>query len=60
MEGLAELFESALSNTGKKTSKRAAKRKWREIESIKDKYRLRNELKDIDPSADYDVADLEF
>ena len=36
------------------------KRKWREIESIKDKYRLRNELKDIDQSLDYDLADLDF
>ncbi|GAB2997465.1 DUF3545 family protein [Psychrosphaera aestuarii] len=60
MEGLAELFENALNDTGKRASKRGAKRKWREIESIKDKYRLRNELKDIDPSADYDLADLEF
>ncbi len=60
MDGLAELFENALQDTNKRTGKRAAKRKWREIESIKDKYRLRDELKDIDPSADYNLADLEF
>lgn len=59
MEGLAELFESAVQNT-KQTSKRGSKRKWREIESIKEKYRLRNELKDIDPTLDYDLAELEF
>lgn len=59
MEGLAELFESAVQNT-KQTSKRGSKRKWREIESIKEKYRLRNELKEIDPTADYDLAELEF
>ena len=59
MEGLAELFESAVQNT-KPTSKRGSKRKWREIESIKEKYRLRNELKDIDPTLDYDLAELEF
>ncbi len=59
MEGLAELFESAVQNT-KQSSKRGSKRKWREIESIKEKYRLRNELRDIDPSMDYDLTDLEF
>jgi hypothetical protein len=60
MEGLADLFESAINETTKRPSKRAAKRKWREIESIKDKYRLRDELKDIDPSLDYELADLDF
>ena len=59
MEGLAELFESAVQTT-KQSSKRGSKRKWREIESIKEKYRLRNELRDIDPSTDYDLTDLEF
>ncbi len=60
MEGLAELFEGAVNETTKRPTKSRTKRKWREIESIKDKYRLRNELKDIDPSLDYDLADLEF
>jgi len=59
MEGLAELFENAVQET-KRTTKRGAKRKWREIESIKDKYRLRNELKDIDPSTDYELTELDF
>ena len=59
MEGLAELFENAIQET-KQTSKRGSKRKWREIESIKDKYRLRNELKDIDPAGHYDLAELDF
>ncbi|MBU2882981.1 DUF3545 family protein [Psychrosphaera sp. B3R10] len=59
MEGLAELFESAVQNN-KPSSKRASKRKWREIESIKEKYRLRDELKDIDPSMEYDLAELDF
>ena len=59
MEGLAELFENAVQET-KRSSKRGSKRKWREIESIKDKYRLRNELKDIDPALDYDLTELDF
>lgn len=59
MEGLAELFENAVQTT-KSSNKRGAKRKWREIESIKEKYRLRNELKDIDPTLDFDLAELDF
>lgn len=60
MEGLAELFEANTTQETPKRGKRGSKRKWREIESIKDKYRLRNELKDIDASLDYDLADLDF
>jgi hypothetical protein len=59
MEGLAEVLENSARDS-KQSSKKNAKRKWREIESIKDKYRLRNELKDIDPTLDYDLAELDF
>ena len=59
MEGLAELFESALVES-KQRQKRGSKRKWREIESIKDKYRLRDELKSIDPSLDFDFSELDI
>ncbi|MBB1318723.1 DUF3545 family protein [Shewanella sp. SR43-4] len=34
------------------------KRKWREIEAIKDKQRLLRELQDIDDSFDFDVNTL--
>ncbi|MBB1363727.1 MULTISPECIES: DUF3545 family protein [unclassified Shewanella] len=34
------------------------KRKWREIETIKDKQRLLKELQDIDDSFDFDVNTL--
>lgn len=34
------------------------KRKWREIEAIKDKQRLLKELQDIDDSFDFDVNTL--
>lgn len=58
MEGLANILESVTET--KNPNKRNSKRKWREIESIKEKYRLKEELKSIDPSLDYDLADLEF
>lgn len=59
MEGLTEILENAL-ETKTPTKTRGSKRKWREIESIKEKYRLREELKEIDPSLDYDLAELDF
>lgn len=59
MEGLTEILENALEEKTP-TKSRGSKRKWREIESIKEKYRLREELKSIDPSLDYDLAELEF
>ena len=36
-------------------SKSNKKRKWREIEAIKERYRLKQELQDIDPS--FDIID---
>ncbi|HAD41579.1 MAG TPA: DUF3545 domain-containing protein, partial [Plesiomonas shigelloides] len=43
-------------DTSEKTSrggKQQKKRKWREIEALKDKYRLQRELKSIDILNDY-------
>ncbi|NRD73112.1 DUF3545 family protein [Shewanella sp. VB17] len=34
------------------------KRRWREIEAIKEKYRLLNELRDIDESFKYEIDNL--
>ncbi|QSX30852.1 DUF3545 family protein [Shewanella cyperi] len=34
------------------------KRKWREIEALKDKHRLLKELQDIDSNFDYDIDSL--
>lgn len=59
MEGLADILDRSVQQP-KQSSKKNSKRKWREIESIKDKYRLRNELRDIDPATDYDLTDLDF
>ncbi|MCF1428840.1 MAG: DUF3545 family protein [Shewanella sp.] len=34
------------------------KRKWREIEALKDKQRLLRELQEIDSNLDYDIDEL--
>ena len=45
----------------RKTSQKNKKRKWREIEAIKDKQRLRKELQELDYFADSVAIDeLEF
>jgi hypothetical protein len=59
MEGLAEILENTL-ETKTTSKKRASKSKWREIESIKYKYRLRDELNGIDPMSEYDFESLEY
>ena len=39
-------------------SKQSSKRKWREIENIKEKHRLMQELKEIDPALEYHEQNL--
>jgi hypothetical protein len=41
-------------------SKKNAPRKWREIEMLKEKYRLRDELRDMDFDFDADPDDLDL
>lgn len=41
-------------------SDRQAKRKWREIESIKDRQRLQRELEELDGCFDVALDDLKF
>ncbi|WP_434356818.1 DUF3545 family protein [Parasalinivibrio latis] len=43
-------------------SKRAKpqKRKWREIEALKDRQRLRKELMEMDLAGDYDLEDIDI
>ncbi|KXF79643.1 DUF3545 family protein [Enterovibrio coralii] len=36
------------------------KRKWREIEALKDRQRLRKELQDIDMLGDFNDSDFDF
>ncbi|WP_394185514.1 DUF3545 family protein [Pseudoalteromonas tetraodonis] len=62
MDSLNEIIEILEgSDTSKKTSQKNKKRKWREIEAIKDKQRLRKELQELDYFADTVAIDeLEF
>ena len=50
-----------LQKVSDKSSKgRAKKRKWREIEQLKEKYRLREELAEMDYSLDLDLEEIEL
>ncbi|RCU51814.1 MULTISPECIES: DUF3545 family protein [Corallincola] len=57
MERLA--LEVAGQERGPKGS-RQKKRKWREIESIQERFRLKKELQDIDWAHDLELDDLEI
>jgi hypothetical protein len=47
--------------TQKRTSQKKQKRKWREIEALKDKQRLRKELQELDYFSDnLDLDELDF
>ncbi|ASD66177.1 MULTISPECIES: DUF3545 family protein [Pseudoalteromonas] len=59
LDELLELLESP--DTRKKTSSKGKKRKWREIEALKDKQRLRKELQELDIFADnVDLDEFDF
>ncbi|HLV47765.1 MAG TPA: DUF3545 family protein [Aliidiomarina sp.] len=50
-----------LKNTeGKSAKGRGAKRKWREIEMLKERHSLLKELEGIDYCSSYDLDDLEL
>ena len=54
-------YASVLNNVVEKptrTRSSSKKRKWREIETLKDKHRLLKELKDIDDSFHLDFNDV--
>lgn len=55
MEGFEDLL-NMLERPAAKSS-RAVKRKWREIEAVKERQRLRKELEDIDFNFDEDILD---
>ncbi len=54
MEGFEDLL-TMLERPATKT--RAVKRKWREIEALKERQRLKKELEDIDWGLDDDIAE---
>ena len=51
----ADNEDSLFSYTKKRTTR---SRKWREIEEVKAKQRLRRELKEIDQSFEFSITDL--
>ncbi len=57
LEPLTKALEGP--ETTKKTSK-GKKRKWREIEALKDKYRLKRELEELDYMHEIAVEELQF
>ncbi|MCQ8878054.1 MULTISPECIES: DUF3545 family protein [Pseudoalteromonas] len=59
LDDILEILEGP--STTKKTSQKNKKRKWREIEALKDKQRLRKELQELDYFADNIAIDeLDF
>ncbi|ESP93072.1 MULTISPECIES: DUF3545 family protein [Pseudoalteromonas] len=59
LDDMIEVIESP--EPKKKTSSKGKKRKWREIEALKDRQRLRKELEELDIFADsVDLDELDF
>lgn len=55
-----ERLEFGYPNVQEKQSRSRGKRKWREIESLKEKHRLQRELADIDASFKLNAEDLDI
>ena len=51
---------SKIDDETRSTKSRKKKRMWREIEAIKDKYKLRKELEDMDMFSDYEFSNLDL
>ncbi|GLR71118.1 DUF3545 family protein [Agaribacter marinus] len=49
---------SIIDNETRPTKTKSKKRKWREIEAIKEKYRLQRELTDMDVSLEIELEQL--
>lgn len=57
MEKLDDIL-AAFTNKPNKTRSAPKKRKWREIEALKEKHQLKKELEELDWTADYAIDDL--
>jgi hypothetical protein len=57
MEKLQQVLDS-LGTQPKSSSSNNKKRKWREIEQLKEKFQLEKELKGFDDSLDYMLKDF--
>ncbi|WP_406664067.1 DUF3545 family protein [Gallaecimonas sp. GXIMD1310] len=60
MDDLQQL-QAAISGEKEQSKGRSnKKRRWREIETLKEKYRLKRELEDLDWSTDYDLDAIDL
>ncbi|GAA05571.1 MULTISPECIES: DUF3545 family protein [Photobacterium] len=50
----------ATDTVSRRTRAKPEKRKWREIEALKDRQRLRRELQDMDMCGSYDADEFDF
>ncbi|PMH39754.1 hypothetical protein BCU68_06540 [Vibrio sp. 10N.286.49.B3] len=57
---LDDIMDFDSSVTHKTRTTKPAKRKWREIEAIKDRRRLQKELMDIDMGLDFNLEDIKL
>ncbi len=57
---LDDIFETEEQPRARGGRSKPVKRKWREIEAIKDRQRLQKELMDLDVCADYALEDIEL
>ncbi|BDX05782.1 DUF3545 family protein [Planctobacterium marinum] len=51
---------SKIDQETRSTKSRKKKRMWREIEAIKDKYKLRKELEDMDMFNEYELSQIDI
>ncbi|ATC95625.1 DUF3545 family protein [Pseudoalteromonas tunicata] len=60
MDNLDDILTLLESPEATVKSSKNQKRKWREIEALKDKHRLRKELQDLDWSHEIELEELNF
>jgi hypothetical protein len=49
---------SVIDNETRPTKTKSKKRRWREIEAIKDKYQLKKELSEMDMSLEFELDEM--
>ncbi len=60
MDSFAFDDDSPTDTVSRRTRAKPEKRKWREIEALKDRQRLRRELQDMDMCGSYDADEFDF
>lgn len=58
--GFDDLFDHEPEPTPRRTRGKQVKRKWKEIEALKERRRLRRELEEIDLLHDFDESSFDF